>query len=207
MTEHFAEVGCYRARMSGSAEHDLLAIETLADLYCRHWRYQSPKNYAMNPSRFDLLGFVQSNPGWGYRQCSSRRNHIDKTKTDESTDRAHSDDHNTSRLRLGIESFIVGIASSALTILIYTAIWDRQERLNGSIEQYNWAPVHDLDGMLMLMPVGFFLYFFLPPGWFFWAGFILAQRYRNRSFHGLCALGGCTFGFTWPKHCVGMLGI
>ena len=70
MTEHFAEVGCYRGRMSGSAGRDLLAIETQADLYCRHWRYQSPKNYAMNPSRFDLLGFVQSNPGWGYRQCS-----------------------------------------------------------------------------------------------------------------------------------------
>ena len=73
MTEHFAEVGCYRGRMSGSAGRDLLAIETQADLYCRHWRYQSPKNYAMNPSRFDLLGFVQSNPGWGYRQCSRRR--------------------------------------------------------------------------------------------------------------------------------------
>ena len=57
--------------MSGSAGRDLLAIETQADLYCRHWRYQSPKNYAMNPSRFDLLGFVQSNPGWGYRQCFS----------------------------------------------------------------------------------------------------------------------------------------
>lgn len=145
-------------------------------------------------------------PRDGYR--SSRRSRIEETGTYQSAENEQqSDDHSISRLRLGMESFLVGIASSALTILIYTALWDRQERLKGSMDQYNWAPLHDLDGMLMLMPVGFFIYSFLPPGWFFWSGFILAQRFRKRSLYGLCALGGSTFDFMWPKHCVGMLGI
>lgn len=110
------------------------------------------------------------------RDCrrSSWRNRIDKTEAYESAERTQqSDDHSISRLWLGMESFLVGIASSALTILIYTVIWDRRERLEGAIDQYNWAPLHDLDGILMLMPVGFLIYSFLPPGWFFWAEVIL----------------------------------
>lgn len=112
-----------------------------------------------------------------------------------------------SSFRLAWESAFVGVASSTLAIVITTAIWDRQERLAGSIERYNWAPFHDLDGMLMLMPFGYLLYSFVPPGWLFWAGFIVAQTSRRRSPYLLCAAGGAAFGIFWPKHWVAMLGI
>jgi len=112
-----------------------------------------------------------------------------------------------SRAQAACESVLVGIVSSGLTTSVYTVIWDRQERLHGSIENYNWSPLDDFDAMLLLMPFGHILYSFFPPGWIFWVGFIAALRSRQRRAYLLCAGGGVAFGIYWPKHVVAMLGI
>ena len=111
------------------------------------------------------------------------------------------------RIQLALESILVGTLFSVLMTLAYTAVWDRQARALGSIQQYDWAPFYDLDAMLCLMPFGFVIYSFFPTGWLFWGGFVAAQVTRSRYCYLLCAVAGIAFGFSWPRQCVGMLGI
>lgn len=100
---------------------------------------------------------------------------------------------------------LVGISCSVLTTVAYTVAWDLQERLPGATPYYKFPPSDELDAMLLLMPVGFVTYSLVYPGWLFWGGFIAAQLARSRYCYALCALGGITFGLSWPDVCIGLV--
>ncbi|MEZ5941757.1 MAG: hypothetical protein R3C18_10210 [Planctomycetaceae bacterium] len=112
-----------------------------------------------------------------------------------------------SRGWLAVEVICASVMASVIATVYQAMIWNHQEELKGTLQQYHWLPVDDLPAMLMLMPFGFVIYSLFPPGWLFWIGFYLTLRLRSRWFILISISGAVLFGVFWPKHLVGMLGI
>ena len=112
-----------------------------------------------------------------------------------------------SRKRLAAELICLCWFAAAITSTIQTLIWDYEERRLRTLDQYNWSPIDDLSSILLLMPAGFVIYTFVPPGWLFWLGFGSMLWNRSRSFMIVAVPGSIWFGIFWPKHFVAMMGI
>jgi len=77
-------------------------------------------------------------------------------------------------------------------------VWDYQERLAGTAEQYNWSPLHGWLGMIELIWVGFLIHQLAPTGWLFWVGCGLGVWKKQRRFFALSILAAVVFGWSWP---------
>lgn len=112
-----------------------------------------------------------------------------------------------SRWRYAGAALLAGWSGSALSTAVTTVVWEAQETAAGSVRVSGLAVLGDLPGMLLLMPVGFVVFTFLPPGWLFWLGFAAAVRFKSHGPLAFCALGGVLFGCYWPRFYIGMTGI
>jgi hypothetical protein len=91
--------------------------------------------------------------------------------------------------------------------VVQTVIWDQAERASGSIAKYGGSPINDLWSSIYMLPIGFLVYLLHPAGWLFWAGFALTLIARNRLFIVVSMIAAIWFGWLWPKHWAGIMGI
>ncbi len=129
---------------------------------------------------------------------------ISKSNTEQ---RSADEPSGPSRKRLAIETVCLGWLAAAITSTIQTLIWDREERLLGTLEKYHWTPNNYLLPILVCMPFGFIIHTLFPWGWLFWLGFGSTLCDRSRAFIIIAVAGAILFGLVWPKHFVMMMGI
>jgi hypothetical protein len=103
-----------------------------------------------------------------------------------------------------LQAIVIWLVVTALGSVCYTLIWDA---FYIAPEYSDWRPLNDLDGILLLLPFGWFISLLTPASWLIIAGVYLSKRLNTRKPLLCSVLGGLLFSFFWPEIFSEMMGI
>jgi hypothetical protein len=111
------------------------------------------------------------------------------------------------RHRLAFELIGACVLTSALVSIVTIVIWEQTYFIPEAPNMSQWTPLDDLVGTVLFIPFGFLIYWLRPAGWLFWLGFGTSLLARNRLLFAVSIAGSAWFGYLWPAHFHGIIGI